>query len=164
MGLKLHQSAANGRDLTRGFTLIELLLVLFIAGILLGLVAIKAAPRPEQALQDEAQRIASLLQLARDEAILRNRPIAFEADTEHYRFLVLDEQQWHPIKQDTTLRERSFQVAPMTASINTTSTQNGPMRIVFGREPVDKPFVLTLSSGSVRVSIQADGVGHFSVE
>jgi general secretion pathway protein H len=38
------------------------------------------------------------------------------------------------------------------------------MRIVFGREPVDRPFVLTLASGELRASIRADGVGHFTVD
>ncbi|RYF03823.1 MAG: type II secretion system protein GspH, partial [Oxalobacteraceae bacterium] len=39
-----------------------------------------------------------------------------------------------------------------------------PLRITFGREPVDKPFLLTLASGDIRVGIRADGVGHFTVE
>jgi general secretion pathway protein H len=39
-----------------------------------------------------------------------------------------------------------------------------PLRITFGREPVDKPFVLTLASGEAHVAIRADGVGHFVVE
>ena len=148
----------------RGFTLIELLLVLFIAGMLLGLVALKAAPSHQHTLQNEAQRIALLLQLARDEAILRNRPIAFDADTKRYQFLVLDQQQWRPLTQEETLRERTFPTTPMTLSISTGSAHNASLRIVFGREPVDKPFVLTLSSGLASASIRADGIGHFTVE
>jgi general secretion pathway protein H len=38
------------------------------------------------------------------------------------------------------------------------------VRITFGREPVDKPFVLTLATGGNAVAIRADGVGHFTVE
>jgi general secretion pathway protein H len=63
-----------------GFTLLELLVVLVIAGILLGAVAINAMPDDRQWLQSEAQRIALLLQMARDEAIVRNQPVAFEVD------------------------------------------------------------------------------------
>jgi len=37
-------------------------------------------------------------------------------------------------------------------------------RIIFGREPVDKPFILDLVSGEDHVLIRADGVGHFVVE
>ena len=39
-----------------------------------------------------------------------------------------------------------------------------PMRVTFGREPVDKPFVLTMAIGDDRVAIHADGIGHFVVE
>ncbi|HJV50516.1 MAG TPA: type II secretion system protein GspH, partial [Noviherbaspirillum sp.] len=35
---------------------------------------------------------------------------------------------------------------------------------VFGREPVDKPFVLTMSTDGASASIHADGIGHFTVE
>ena len=35
---------------------------------------------------------------------------------------------------------------------------------IFGREPVDKPFVLTLSLGEASVAIRADGIGHFVVQ
>jgi len=47
------------------FTLLELLVVLVIAGILLGAVALNAMPGDRQWLQREAQRIALLLQMAR---------------------------------------------------------------------------------------------------
>ena len=38
------------------------------------------------------------------------------------------------------------------------------LRVVFGREPVDKPFVLTLAAGDGTVAINADGIGHFVVQ
>nr|WP_225984593.1 GspH/FimT family protein [Noviherbaspirillum aerium] len=149
----------------RGFTLLELLVVLIIAALLMGVVAFNAMPGERQALQNEAQRIALLLQLARDEAIVRNRPIAFEADNTRYRFLIREENQWQTLGQDDLLREREFSRAPIALSIvPVLSADNGPLRIVFGREPVDRPFVLTLAMGDSSVAIRADGVGHFTVE
>jgi len=45
------------------------------------------------------------------------------------------------------------------------STDNRlPLRVVFGREPVDKAFRLTLSQDTARVVVRADGIGHFEVE
>lgn len=149
----------------RGFTLLELLVVLVIVGIILGVVSLNVAPSERQAMQNEAQRIALLLQLARDEAIVRNRPIAFELTPETYRFLRRDGDVWRPIGGDDTLRERRVARAPLAFTIAPQiAPQDGALRIVFGREPVDKPFLLTLSSHDVSVAVRADGIGHFVAE
>ena len=152
----------------RGFTLVEVMVVMVIIGITLGLVSLNAIPSPRQDLQKEAQRIALLLQLARDEAIVRNRLIAFEANSERYRFLVRNETSWDQVINDDLLRERNFKNAPITLRLDppaqTGGTTNTNMRITFGREPVDRPFVLTLSNGEYQVAVRADGVGHFVVE
>lgn len=150
----------------RGFTLLELLVVLVIVGITLGMVSFNAMPDPKQMLQQEAQRIALLLQLARDEAIVRDSPVAFEADPDHYRFLVREENTWQPLPQDDMLRERDFKRSPVIMAIVPPSAGSNtmPLRIVFGREPVQQPFVLTMGLGDASVAIHADGIGHFTVE
>ena len=158
------KASGSGR-LQSGFTLLELLVVMVIAGIMLGVVSFNAMPSAHQALDNEARRIALLLQLARDEAIVRNSPVAFEADAEHYRFLVRTNNSWAAIEKDDLLRERAFQRAPVTMLLTPPITAgSGPLRIIFGREPVDKPFLLTLAVGNDQVAIRADGVGHFEVE
>ena len=149
----------------RGFTLVELLVVMVIIGITLGLASLNAIPSPRQALQQEAQRIALLLQLARDEAIVRNRQVAFEANPERYRFVVRNDTGWEPVTRDDLLRERKFKSAPLQLVLQPNSGADpSAVRITFGREPVDKPFVLTLATGGNAVAIHADGVGHFTVE
>ncbi|GAA4022193.1 GspH/FimT family pseudopilin [Actimicrobium antarcticum] len=149
----------------RGFTLLELLVVMVIAGVMLGVVSFNAMPSGRQVLENDARRIALLLQLARDEAIVRNTPVAFEADAERYRFLVRTNSVWNAIEKDDLLRERGFQRAPLTLLLDPPpGPGSGPLRIVFGREPVDKPFVLTLATDDARVDIRADGIGHFVVE
>jgi general secretion pathway protein H len=148
-----------------GFTLVEIMVVMVIIGVTLGLASLNAIPSPHQDLQKEAQRLSLLLQLARDEAIVRNRLVTFEATPERYHFLVRNETRWDVITNDDLLREREFKNAPVALVLEPGSagTQN-PLRLTFGREPVDKPFVLTLASGSNTVAIHADGVGHFTVE
>jgi general secretion pathway protein H len=160
----MRQIKAGARS---GFTLLELLVVVVIAGITLGVVSLSAFPGDRQAMQNDAQRIALLLQLTREEAILRNRPTAFEADANSYRFLVREESGWQPLTQDEVLRQREFKHAPLQVSMDPLPLDTGAphaLRITFGREPVDKPFALTLASGATSVIIRADGIGHFSVE
>jgi general secretion pathway protein H len=149
----------------RGFTLLELLVVLVIIGIMLGAVSFSTMQSSRQRLLTDAQRIAVLLQLAREEAIVRNRPTAFEANQHSYHFLVRNENRWELINDLDMLREREFSVSPITFAMTpVTRSDADSLRIIFGREPVDKPFVLDLTAGEDRVSIRADGVGHFVVE
>lgn len=149
----------------RGFTLLELLVVLVIVGIMLGAVSFSTMQSSRQRLQTDAQRIALLLQLVREEAIVRNRPTAFEAGENSYHFLVRNDNKWEPIGDLDMLREREFSLFPtkllMTPATHLDGTQ---LRIVFGREPVDKPFVLDLTVGEDHVAIHADGIGHFVVD
>ena len=148
---------------TRGFTLLELLVVMVIAGIILGMVSFKAMPDDKQVLQQDVQRIALLLQLARDEAIVRNSPVAFEADANQYRFLIREKQIWQVLQQDDLLRERNFKRGPVSLTMTPIPTTT-PLRVIFGREPIDKPFLLTFTVGDAHVAIRADGIGHFEVE
>jgi len=152
-----------------GFTLVEILVVMVIIGITLGMASLNAIPSPRQDLDNEAKRLTLLLQLARDEAIVRNREVAFEATPEHYRFMVRNETGWMAMNQDDLLRERPFRNAPLRLLLDPPVAANGNLgsgdllRITFGREPVHKPFRLTLATGNYSVAIQADGVGHFTV-
>ncbi|MCD6027809.1 MAG: gspH [Solimicrobium sp.] len=149
----------------RGFTLLELLVVLVVVGIMLGLVSLNSIPSKQQALQGDAQRIALLLQLAREEAIVRNSQVAFEVDSERYRFYVRSNNEWKLLNDNDLFRERSYKNAPLAITIYPNLKQKElPLQIIFGREPVDKPFTLTLASGGIAVSIVADGIGHFTVE
>ncbi len=150
---------------SRGFTLVELLVVMVIIGLTLGMATLNAIPSPRQDLEKEARRLALLLQLARDEAIVRNRLVAFEANGDRYRFMVRGDAGWEPVTRDDLLRERGFKNPPLQLVLEPAGTGNPEMlRITFGREPVDRPFVLTMATGGNTVAIRADGVGHFTVE
>ena len=155
----------NRLNRQRGFTLLELLVVLVIIGIMLGAVSFSTMQSNRQRLLTDVQRIAVLLQLAREEAIVRNRPTAFEANQNSYHFLVRNDNRWELINDLDMLREREFSLSPITFAMTpVTRSDTDSLRIVFGREPVDKPFVLDLTAGEDHVSIRADGVGHFVVE
>ena len=161
----MRANPVHERVRSRGFTLLELLVVLVVVGVMLGMVSMNAMPDKRNSLLNDAQRVALLLQLAREEAIVRNRPVAFELDSAQYRFYIRNERDWELLNDNDLFREREFKNSPLTITMQQNHA-NGtlPMKIIFGREPVDKPFLLTLAYKDVSVTIRADGIGHFVVE
>ncbi len=146
-----------------GFTLLELLIVMLIMGVVLGAVGLSAAQTNKQVLQQDVQRLAALMQLARDEAIVKNRLIAVELDANRYRFFIKNDNGWQ-VLQDDVLRERIFKLSPIEFSLLNGVSHVSSWHLVFGRDPVDQPFVLALQYAQDTYSINADGIGHFRVE
>lgn len=141
------------------------MVVLVIVGIMLGAVSLNAMQSTRQRLQTEAQRVALLLQMAREEAIVRNRQTVFEANDKGYQFLILNENKWEVITDLDALRGREFSFPETKLSITPNEDLSTEyVRIVFGREPVSKPFVMFFNVGETQVAIHADGVGHFEVD
>jgi len=144
--------------------LLELLVVLVISGIMLGVVTLNSTVGEREWLRQEARRIALLLQMARDEAIVRDRPISLELDEYRYRFLIRQSSGWELMKNDPVWREREFAHAPLSITLTPVTNPQMPMTILFGREPVNQPFVLTLSLSGQSASVSADGLGNFEVK
>lgn len=143
----------------RGFTLIELLVAIVIAAVALAMVAINGLPGSQRGLRFEAERLAQLLSLAREEAQVRGRPIRLQADDAGYRFLILRERQWRPLLDDADLRERAWE-EPTAVSV---VRADGGRDVEFGRDAVDAPFIVQLSRDDASVAIDANGLGLFRV-
>ena len=80
-------AAARERSREAGFTLIEIIVVLAVVGFaLLLIVGYKPPWSSGLGVRGAAAEVASSLRLARSEAILRNRPVAFEIDLASRRF------------------------------------------------------------------------------
>ena len=103
------------------------------------------------------------MEVASNEAILRNRPILFQADSQRYQFLIRTKGSWAPITDDELLRGRNFSVLPLTLRV-TPDENEGDVRIVFDPQPLGKSFSLTMSSGDAAVGIHADGLGRYVVQ
>ena len=142
----------------RGFTLLELLVAIVIAGVLIGVAALSTGAF-ERGLRFEADRLAQLLSLAREEALVRGAPIRLEADDEHYRFAIWRDRRWQPLLDDRYLRERQW------AGPTRVTVERPDMRaaIEFGRDQIDVPFALHIERGSERVSIVSNGLGLFEL-
>lgn len=144
----------------RGFTLIELLVAMVIAAIVVSMVAVNGMPGARRGLQFEAERLAQLLALAREESQVRGQPMRLQADDAGYRFLVLRERRWQPLVDDADLRARDWD-APTRLSVQ---RPDGRMVVEFGRDSVDVPFTMTLQREDASVVIAANGLGFFEVQ
>lgn len=147
------------RSRQTGFTLVEMLVALLIAAVLAGTLML-AVPDQSRSLRYEADRLARLMAIAREEALLRGAPVRFEANAERYRFVVWLDRAWWPLSDDPALRERLW-LAPTTLVLE---RADGQRVIEFGREQVDMPFRLRLSRDGAQAAIVANGLGIFSIE
>ena len=122
----------------RGFTLIELLVVLIVAAVITGMVTLSGSPSPDRVLRQDAERLALLLSLAREEAQVRGAPIRFESDSSGYR----------PWGTETRLLiERA----------------DGTSALEFGRDMVEAPYRVRMQRPGASVTIVANGLGSFDV-
>ena len=75
-----------------GFTLIELLVVIVILGSLVGLAVLSTGnTSSSREIRDEAQRVATLISLMADEAVLDGREYGLLFDRDGYRVMSYDE-------------------------------------------------------------------------
>jgi len=96
----------------RGFTLIEILVVVIIIGVISSMVLLSFGLADDnRALQQQARRLVSLVELTLDEATLQGREFGLEVMRDGYRFVELDPllEQWNEVVGDELLRPRRLE-------------------------------------------------------
>ncbi len=97
------------RRLETGFTLVEMMVVLLIIGIIVTFAGFSLRGDPwADRMNEEMHRLAALLSLASEEAVLEARELAVRFDPDGYRFLYLYNGRWVEITEDEVLRERTL--------------------------------------------------------
>ncbi|WP_442793653.1 GspH/FimT family pseudopilin [Paraburkholderia sp. ZP32-5] len=147
-----------------GFTLLEMMVVMLIVGLLVAVVSLAPARNRRTDLSEEAQRLASLLESAGDEAEVRSVPIAWQPVDGGYRFYQqADNGAWTPLGGDV-FRAHQWAVDVTDVSIRYQGSDKEAKRVVFGDESIDVPVRITLVSGGVRLQVVGTGIGNFVVK
>lgn len=135
----------------RGFTLVELLVVLVVVGIMIGLATLAVGDRSGEQVEREAERLAALLRMARDEAILTARPLGLRVEPDRYLFLELGgEGAWRRLDADRVLHPRT-----LSEVVELTLTVEGQRGLLAAAEDDDRederlqPQVLLLETGEI---------------
>jgi general secretion pathway protein H len=98
--------AGPARTPERGFTLLEILVVVLIIGIVLSLATLAFHDDVNKRLETEARRLAALLTLASQEAVLQSTEMAVVFTSSDYRFQVLEDDKWVDDAKDPVFRPR----------------------------------------------------------
>ncbi len=146
-----------------GFTLLEMLVVLVIAGILISMVELAPTGNRRTNLAEEAQRLATMLESADDEAQIRSAQIAWEPGDGGYRFYQRAENgAWRPLSDDV-LKPHNWGASVTGVAIHYTGSGDSVSRVVFGDENIDVPVTVTLYSGDAQMLVVGTGIGSFEV-
>lgn len=159
----------GGRYVAGGFTLIEVLVVMAVLGVALGMVAVNLTRDTGSLLEDDARRLALLLEYARDEAVTQGRPVAWSAGPTGYAFarnvrgrgwVSLDD-----AKDGEVLRSRTWPAEVSLASfrIAGVNVERGEP-LVFSSSGFNPPYDLVLASGAWRVALSGDLSGKVKLE
>ncbi|WP_111928977.1 type II secretion system minor pseudopilin GspH [Paraburkholderia bryophila] len=152
----------NGQK-QHGFTLLEMMVVLLIVGLLVAVVALAPARNRRTELAEEAQRLASLLESAGDEAQVRSTPMAWQPIAGGYRFYRrTDDGAWQPVA-DELFSPHRWSTDVTGVSVRYTGSNEPVSRVVFGDESIGVPVTITLSSAGVRLLVVGTGIGNFVV-
>lgn len=91
----------------KAFTLLELLVVVLIIGITVSFITLTVDTRIDK-IDLEARRLAALLNLVQEEAVLNGSEYALQFTKNNYSFLYFAEGKWKEIKEDDVLKVRSL--------------------------------------------------------
>lgn len=129
-----------------GFTLLELMVVMVIIGIVMSFVTLSiGGDNRAKELGREARRLAALMDLASDEAILRSSQLAVRFGDSDYEFYSLQNNTWQPVTDDPQFRLRTL---PKGVNLDLELEDSPPLGLDADPDQ-DQPQVFILSSGEM---------------
>lgn len=84
------------------------MVVVVIMGVIVTMTTLALSTSEDQKLQQEAERLATLIQLAAEEAILDSKELSLAVEETGYRFEQLVDYRWQPLPDDEMFRPRAL--------------------------------------------------------
>ena len=95
----------RGRRACRGFTLLEVMVVLVLIGIIFSFAVLSVSRNDQdEVMKRETRRLATLIDMANNEAVIRGQELAIHFTKDGYAFLVLQIEGWQELPDDPLLK------------------------------------------------------------
>ena len=152
----------------RGFTLIELLAALSIMAVVVSLLAIRLGSSEMQHLKASAEKLSSVLEQARDEALMSGRSIAVSSDGSAYQLWQMgrngySRNEWFVLKTHENLEGGVLpeNIQWLSQQLNGKERPLGE-RLIFPPDGLIEPFSITLAGRNSKVRLEMDLMGRVS--
>lgn len=152
--------ARRGAARRRGFTLVELLIVMAIVAVGLGLVALALPDGDRARLDEEAERLAALIETARAESRVSGAPVVWvprRADDP------ATDSAGQPLQFRFVGLPRSLALPTRWLDARTEAQVVGAPQLVLGPEAILPPQRVLLSLGAHRLELASDGLAPFGI-
>ena len=146
--------ASAGRSRDAGLTLFEMLIVLSIIGVTTSAAVLgTSALNRDTRLEDEASRLAVLLQVAADEALVNGQPLVLEWSEKGYGF-----RRWLGAGWGAAADGRLATLRPMPAGVMLQRADGTPDPVTIGTDGLGAAVTLRLAAAGVVWDVAFDGV------
>lgn len=126
-----------------GFTLFEIIIVMVIFSVMITMATISMGDPQAKRMRQNSERVATLVQLASEQAIFNSRDYALSIWDSGYAFYTLTEEGWEIVKDDRIFRSR---VLPEGLLFN---LYLEGIRVNLKNEDPEKPQVFITSDGEI---------------
>ena len=153
-----------------GFTLVEVVIVMVIITIIITMTTISIGNPQSKRIKHTSNQVATLIQLAKEQAIFNSQDYALSIWDAGYSFYVLGEEGWAPVTND-----RIFRTRKLPSGLKFDLHLDG-LKVILSQEDKEKPQVFITSDGEIspfklditdqrewRYQIEFDEIGEFEI-
>ena len=156
--------------LQHGFTLVEIVVVMVIIAIVITMTTINIGNPQVKRIKQSSNQVATLIQLAKEQAIFNSQDYAISVWDEGYAFYILGEEGWKLVAND-----RIFRARELPDGLKFDLHLDG-LKVILAQEDKEKPQVFITSDGEIspfklditdqrewRYQIEFNEIGEFEI-